>query len=44
LGKPEQDLIAPYLVGKKADAAVFSYRTAILEKKAAQWAKRQSKV
>ena len=31
LGKPEQDLIAPYLVGKKPDNAVFSPRTAMLE-------------
>jgi hypothetical protein len=31
LGKPEQRLIAPYLVGKKPESAVFSPRTAMEE-------------
>jgi len=31
LGKPEQELIAPYLVGKKPENAVFSPRTAMAE-------------
>jgi len=32
LGKPEQELIAPYLEGKKATEAVFSPRTAYMER------------
>ena len=32
LGKPEQELIAPYLEGKKATEAVFSPRTAYTER------------
>ena len=31
LGKPEQELIAPYLEGKKTEEAVFSPRTAMKE-------------
>ena len=42
LGKPEQDLIAPYLVGKKPDEAVFSPRTAIRERAAQARARRKS--
>ena len=44
LGKPEQDLIAPYLEGKKPDAAVFSPRTAQEERHAEQRAKRKTKI
>jgi len=32
LGVPEQELLAPYLIGKKSDAAVFSPRTAQQER------------
>ena len=34
LGKPEQDLIAPYIIGKKADESVFSPRKATEERNA----------
>ena len=34
LGKPEQELIAPYLKGKKPESAVFSPRTAMEERNA----------
>ena len=44
LGKPEQDLIAPYLVGKTADAAVFSPRTAMAERGAERRANRKTKI
>jgi integrase len=44
LGKPEQKLIAPYLEGKKPDAAVFSPRTAQEERNAERKAKRKTKV
>jgi len=44
LGKPEQKLIAPYLIGKKASEAVFSPRTAMAERNAELRAKRQSKI
>jgi integrase len=44
LGRAEQALIAPYLKGKKADAAVFSYREYIAEKKALKREGRTSKV
>jgi integrase len=44
LGKPEQDLIAPYLDGKKANAAVFSPRTAMEERNAQKRAKRKTKI
>jgi integrase len=44
LGKPEQDLIAPYLVGKKPDAAVFSPRTAQEERNAEKRANRKTKI
>jgi len=44
LGKPEQKLIAPYLVGKKPEAAIFSPRTAMEEWHAARRANRKTKV
>ena len=44
LGKPEQDLIAPYLVGKTADAAVFSPRTAMAERHSERRKNRKTKV
>jgi len=44
LGKPEQDLIAPYLVGKRPEQAVFSPRTAMQEKSKRQRAERKSKL
>jgi len=44
LGKPEQELIAPYLVGKAAEAAVFSPQTAMEERKAVQHANRKTKI
>ena len=44
LGKPEQELIAPYLVGKKASEAIFSPKTAILEHFAARRASRKTKI
>ena len=34
MGKPEQELIAPYLAGKPPEATVFSPRTAMEERKA----------
>jgi len=44
LGKPEQELIAPYLVGKASGAAVFSPRTAMAERNAEKRANRKTKV
>ena len=44
LGKPEQELIAPYLEGKKPEEAVFSPRTAQDERNAERRAKRKTKV
>jgi len=44
LGKPEQELIAPYLVGKKPDAAVFSPRTAQEERNTERRASRKTKI
>jgi integrase len=44
LGKPEQELIAPYLEGKKPEAAVFSPRTAQEERNAERRAKRKTKI
>ena len=44
LGKPEQDLIAPYLVGKKPSEAVFSPRTAMEEWHAERRANRKTKI
>jgi len=44
LGKPEQELIAPYLVGKKPEAAVFSPRTAQEERNAEKRANRKTKI
>jgi integrase len=44
LGKPEQELIAPYLAGKKPDAAVFSPRTAMEERNAEKRANRKTKL
>jgi integrase len=43
LGKPEQELIAPYLVGKEPESAVFSPRTAMAERNAERRAKRKTK-
>jgi integrase len=44
LGKPEQRLIAPYLVGKKPDQPIFSSRTAMEERNAERRANRKSKI
>ena len=44
LGKPEQDLIAPYLIGKTREAAVFSPRTAQEERNAEKRASRKTKI
>ena len=44
LGKPEQELITPYLVGKTADESVFSPRRASQERKERQRAERKTKV
>ena len=44
LGKPEQELIAPYLEGKKPTEAVFSPRTAVQERADQARARRKSKV
>jgi integrase len=44
LGKPEQELIAPYLVGKTSEAAVFSPRTAMAERNAERRANRKTKM
>ena len=44
LGKPEQELIAPYLEGKNAENAVFSPRTAITERNAEKRANRKTKL
>ena len=44
LGKPEQDLIAPYLVGKTKEASVFSPRQAVREQRERQRAERKSKL
>ena len=44
LGKPEQELIAPYLEGKKPEAAVFSPRTAQTERNAERRANRKTKI
>ena len=44
LGKPEQELVAPYLIGKKPSAAVFSPRTAMAEWHAERRKNRKTKV
>jgi integrase len=44
LGKPEQELLAPYLAGKKPDAAVFSPRTAMEKRNAEKRANRKTKL
>ena len=44
LGKPEQELIAPYLEGKKSEQAVFSPRTAMQERNAEKRANRKTKL
>ena len=44
LGKPEQELIAPYLEGKVSEAAVFSPRTAMAERHAKRRAHRKTKI
>ena len=43
LGKPEQALIAPYLKGKLPGQAVFSPKTAALEKNLQSTARRKTK-
>ena len=43
LGLPEQELIAPYLVGKTSEQAVFSPRTAMAERNAEKQANRKTK-
>jgi integrase len=44
LGAPEQKLIAPYLIGKKMDGAIFSPRTAMAERNAERRANRKTKI
>jgi integrase len=44
LGKPEQELIAPFLEGKNTDNAVFSPRTAMTERNAERRANRKTKI
>ena len=44
LGKPEQDLIAPYLIGKTSESAVFSPRTAQEERNAEKRENRKTKI
>ena len=44
LGKPEQELVAPYLEGKKAENAVFSPRTAMQERSTERRANRKTKI
>jgi integrase len=44
LGKPEQELIAPYLVGKKPSDSVFSPRTAMKERAEQARSDRKSKL
>ncbi|MDR0327106.1 MAG: site-specific integrase [Planctomycetaceae bacterium] len=44
LGKPEQDLIAPYLIGKKATDSVFSPKTAMKEHRDERRTERKSKI
>jgi len=44
LGKPEQDLIAPYLIGKTSESAVFSPRTAQAERNIEKRANRKTKI
>jgi integrase len=43
LGKPEQELLAPYLVGKTSEQSVFNPNTAMAERKAEKQANRKSK-
>jgi len=44
LGKPEQRLIEPYIVDKKAEAAIFSPRQAVKERAEQARARRKTKV
>jgi len=44
LGKPEQELIAPYLEGKNAENAIFSPRTAMQERNIEKRANRKTKI
>ena len=44
LGKPEQELLAPYLEGKKSGEAVFSPRTAMAEHHAERRKARKTKI
>jgi integrase len=44
LGKPEQELLVPYLEGKKSEEAVFSPRTAMAEHHAERRANRKTKL
>jgi integrase len=43
LGRPEQELIAPYLIGKKPEEAIFSPRTAVAERNAEKKAQGKAK-
>jgi integrase len=44
LGKPEQELLVPYLEGKSPESAVFSPRTSMEERRAENRANRKSKL
>jgi len=44
LGKPEQELLAPYLKGKNPEEAVFSPRAAMAERNAEKRANRKTKI
>jgi len=44
LGEPEQELLTPYLIGKKTSEAVFSPRTAMEEWKTERRANRKTKI
>ena|GEM_PF-510608 len=44
LGKPVQELIAPYLAGKSPEQAIFSPRTAMQERNAERRAQRKTKI
>jgi len=44
LGKPEQELLVPYLAGKTAEASVFSPRQAVRERREHQRTERKSKL
>jgi integrase len=44
LGKPEQELLAPYLVGKKLEQSVFNPNTAMAERNTEKRANRKTKI